>query len=132
MVQRTLQEYLLILRERIWYIVAAFLVVFGSVLVYSFAEIPIYQSTATVEIFRRNPIVMQVQQVMDSEIRSAEDLNTQVNILKSGDHHPAGGRTRSQGRDRQSSWRPILRAAEAGAVPRGHPGQEPRRSCPRG
>jgi len=26
---------------------------------------------------------MQVQQVMDSEVRSAEDVNTQVNILKS-------------------------------------------------
>jgi capsular exopolysaccharide synthesis family protein len=81
--QRTLQDYLLIIRERVWYIVVVFLVVFGSVLVYSFSQTPIHQSTATVEVFRRNPMVMQVQQVMDSEVRSAEDLNTQVNILKS-------------------------------------------------
>jgi polysaccharide biosynthesis transport protein len=82
-VAKTLQDYLLIVRERFWYMIVAFLVVFGSVLIYSLSEIPIYQSTATVEVFRRNPMVMQVQQVMDSEIRSAEDLNTQVNILKS-------------------------------------------------
>jgi len=83
-VQRTLQDYLLILRERIWYIIAAFLVIFAAAAVYTFTQTPTFQSTAAVEIFRRNPTVMQVQQVMDSEIRSAEDLNTQVNILKSG------------------------------------------------
>ena len=83
-VQRTLQDYLLIIRERIWYIVVVFLLVFGAVTAYTLTQTPIYQSASTVEIFRRNPMVMQVQQVMDSEIRSAEDLNTQVNILKSG------------------------------------------------
>ena len=81
--QRSLQDYLLILRERVWYIVAAFLVVFASAVIYTYTRIPLYQSTSSVEIFRRNPTVMQVQQVMDSEVRSAEDLNTQVNILKS-------------------------------------------------
>jgi polysaccharide biosynthesis transport protein len=82
-VQKTLQDYLLILRERVWYIVAAFLAVFASVLIFTFTRTPLYESTASVEIFRRNPTVMQVQQVMDDEVRSAEDLNTQVNILKS-------------------------------------------------
>jgi polysaccharide biosynthesis transport protein len=82
-VQRTLKDYLLILRERIWYIVAVFLVAFASVAVFTFAQVPIFQSTSTVEVFRRTPMVMQVQQVMDNEINSAEDLNTQVNILKS-------------------------------------------------
>jgi len=82
-VERTLQDYLLIIRERVWYIVVVFLVVFGSVLVYSLSETPIHESTATVEVFRRNPMVMQVQQVLDNEVRDAEDLNTQVNILKS-------------------------------------------------
>jgi capsular exopolysaccharide synthesis family protein len=83
MVQRTFQDYVLILRERIWYILATFLVVFATTLVVTFSLVPVYRSTSKVEVFRRNPMVMQVQQVMDSEIRSAEDLNTQVNILKS-------------------------------------------------
>jgi len=82
-VERTLKDYLLILRERAWYIVITFLVVFTLVLAYTLTQTPIFQSTTTVEVFRRAPMVMQVQQVIDSQINSAEDLNTQVNILKS-------------------------------------------------
>src|SRR5438128_2118400 len=82
-VQRTFQDYLLILRERIWYIVVVFLVVFSSSLVYTLSETKIYQSTATVQIFRRDPAVIQAQQVIDNDIRSAEDLNTQLKVLES-------------------------------------------------
>lgn len=81
---RTIQDYLLILRERIWYIVVVFLVVFSSALVYTISEPKIYQATATVQIFRRDPTVMQVQQVMDTEMRSAEDINTQIKVIESG------------------------------------------------
>ena len=81
--QRNFQDYLLILRERIWYIVVVFLVVFSSALVYTLSQTKIYQSTATVQINRRDPMIMQTAQVTDTEIRSAEDLNTQVKILES-------------------------------------------------
>lgn len=81
--QRTFQDYLLILRERIWYIVVVFLVVFSSSLVFTLSDTKIYQSSATVQIFRRDPTIMQGGQVMDSEIRSAEDLNTQIKIIES-------------------------------------------------
>ena len=80
---RSLQDYVAILRERMWYIVIAFVLTMAAVCIYTFSRTPIWESTATVEIFRRNPNVMNVQQVMDSEVKSAEDLNTQVNILKS-------------------------------------------------
>lgn len=82
-VHRTIKDYLLILRERIWYVVVVFLVVFSSVLVYTLSRTKMYQSTASVQVFRRDPTVMQVQAVVDNEIRSAEDLNTQVKILES-------------------------------------------------
>ena len=52
-------------------------------LVYTLTRQKLYQSVATVQIFRRDPIVMQVQGVMDNEVRSAEDLNTQVSLLES-------------------------------------------------
>lgn len=81
---RSLRDYLAILRERMWYIVIAFVLTVAVAAIYTFTRVPIWESTATVEIFRRNPKVMNVQQVMDSEVRSAEDLNTQVNILKAG------------------------------------------------
>ncbi len=82
-VQRTLQDYLLILRERIWYIVVVFLVVFSSSLVYTLSQTKIYQSVATVQIMRRDPTVVKVEQVVDNDIRSTEDLNTQIKILES-------------------------------------------------
>ena len=81
--QRTFQDYLLILRERIWYIVVVFLVVFSSSLVFTLSDTKIYQSSATVQIFRRDPTIMQVQQMMDNDIRSAEDLNTQIKVIES-------------------------------------------------
>ena len=83
-VQRQLQDYLLIVRERIWYIVVVFLIVFSSALVYTLSQTKIYQAGASVQIFRRDPTIMKVQAVMENEIRSAEDLNTQVKILESG------------------------------------------------
>jgi capsular exopolysaccharide synthesis family protein len=39
---------------------------------------------ASVQIFRHDPVVMQSQAVIDNEVRSAEDLNTQVKVLESG------------------------------------------------
>lgn len=81
---RSLQDYLLILRERIWYIIVVFLVVFSSALVYTVSATKIYESTATVQLLRDDPTVMQVQDVVDTQIRGAEDLNTQVKLLESG------------------------------------------------
>ncbi len=82
--QRTFQDYILILRERIWYILVVFLVVLASAIVYTASEQRIFQSSATVQIFRRDPTIMQVQQMMDNDIRSAEDLNTQIKVIESG------------------------------------------------
>jgi len=81
--QRSMHDYLLILRERIWYVVVVFLVVFSSAAVFTFSRTKVYESVASVQIFRRDPTIMQVQAVMDNEVRSAEDLNTQVKILES-------------------------------------------------
>lgn len=81
---RSLQDYTLVLRERIWYIIVVFLVVFSSALVYTLSQTKIYESTATVQIFRRDPTVLQVQAVMDNSISGAEDLNTQVRLIESG------------------------------------------------
>ncbi len=80
---KRLQDYLLVLRERIWYVVVVFLIVFSSALVFTFSQTNLYESTATVQIFRRDPTIMQVQAVRENEIRSAEDLNTQIKILES-------------------------------------------------
>jgi polysaccharide biosynthesis transport protein len=82
--QRTLQDYMLIIRERVWYIVVVFLVVFSSSLVFTLSRVKIYQSSASVQIMRNDPVIMQVQGVTNNEVRSAEDLNTQAKLLESG------------------------------------------------
>jgi polysaccharide biosynthesis transport protein len=83
-IRRGFKDYVLILRERIWYIVVVFLVIFSSSLIYTLSQTKLYQASATIQIFRRDPTVMQVQQVMDNDIRSAEDLNTQIKVMESG------------------------------------------------
>jgi len=81
--QRSLQDYLLILRERIWYIVVVFLVIFSSALAYTLSQTKIYQSATTMQVLRSDPTVMKVEAVINNDIRSAEDLNTQVKIMES-------------------------------------------------
>jgi len=82
--QRGFRDYTLILRERIWYIIVVFLVVFSSTLVYTFSQTKIYQSVASVQIFRSDPTVMKnVEQVVDNTVRGTEDLNTVVEVLSS-------------------------------------------------
>lgn len=81
--QRAFRDYLLILRERIWYIIVVFFVVFSSVLVYTLNQTKVFESVATVQLFRRDPNIMQVQAVMDNDIRNAEDINTQMKVLES-------------------------------------------------
>jgi polysaccharide biosynthesis transport protein len=83
--QRGFRDYLLILRERIWYIIVVFLIVFSSALVYTFSQTKIYQSVASVQIFRSDPTVLKnVEQVVDNTVRGTEDLNTVVEVLSSG------------------------------------------------
>jgi capsular exopolysaccharide synthesis family protein len=115
-VQRTLQDYLLILRERAWYIVVVFLLVFSSAVVFTFNQVKLYQSVASVQIYRRDPVVMQVQNVLDSEIRSAEDLNTQVKVLESGTLIQRVA-DRLQGEDQKQFLAPYLSEGESGIVP---------------
>ena len=82
-VQRTMRDYLMILRERIWYVVAVFLAVFLASLVYTLSTTKLYTAAASIEILRHDPVVMKVQEVRDSELRGPEDLNTYVKFLES-------------------------------------------------
>lgn len=83
--QRGFRDYVLILRERIWYIIVVFLIVFSSVLVYTFSQTKIYSAGASVQIFRSDPTVLKgIEEVVKTDIRSTEDLNTVVEVLNSG------------------------------------------------
>lgn len=81
--QRGLNDYLLILRERIWYVVVVFLVVFSSALVYTFGKTKIYQSVASVQVLRQDAKAFYAENVIDTSVRGAEDLNTLVKVMES-------------------------------------------------
>ena len=81
--QRAFLDYVLILRERMWYIITVFLVIFSATVAFTFSRTKLYQADASVQILRHDPVVMQVQSVQDNDVRTAEDLNTQVKVLES-------------------------------------------------
>lgn len=82
---RSLQDYLLILRERIWYILVVFLVVLSSTIVYTFSQTKLYQSMASLQIFRSDPKVLpNTTEIVNNDVRGQEDINTLVKILESG------------------------------------------------
>ncbi|NRA26913.1 MAG: polysaccharide biosynthesis tyrosine autokinase [Opitutales bacterium] len=82
---RSIKDYLVMFRERIWYFIVTFALVLSSSILYTYNATPIYESIATVEILRDDPNALGNQAIdLDiNEIRSAEDLNTQVGLLES-------------------------------------------------
>jgi capsular exopolysaccharide synthesis family protein len=75
--------YLLILRERIWYVAVAFLAVFVATLIYILSATRQFTAVGSVEILARDPVVMKVEEVRDTDLRGPEDLETQIKILES-------------------------------------------------
>lgn len=83
---RSFKDYLVILRERIWYLVVTFFIIFTATILYTFNVTPEYRSTVTVQVLRDTPDILgdQTKDVVDMQIRGAEDFQTQIAILNSG------------------------------------------------
>jgi polysaccharide biosynthesis transport protein len=81
---KSFRDYFLVIRERIWYIIVVFLVVFSATLVYTLSQTKIYKSVASVQLLRSSPTVLKVEEVLDQNIRGQEDFNTQVKLFESG------------------------------------------------
>jgi capsular exopolysaccharide synthesis family protein len=82
--QRTLRDYLFIIRERIWYLIIVFFIIFLGSILYTFNKTKLYTAYATIELLRDDPSVMRsTNNLEQNEIRSAEDLNTQISKLES-------------------------------------------------
>src|SRR4051812_27437413 len=64
--QRSMQDYVLILRERAWYIVLVFTLVFSAATIFTFTRTPEFQSVASVQLLRNGPVVMQIQEVVNN------------------------------------------------------------------
>lgn len=80
---RTIKDYLFILRERIWLFIVVFLIVFLGAILYTFNTTPLYTAGATIQVLRDPVNPLGAEDISKEEIRSAEDLNTQIKILES-------------------------------------------------
>lgn len=82
---RSFKDYLMLLRERIWYFVVVFFIIFTGTVLYTIQSTPLYRAAATVRLLREPPGIMKAYEGTDTNevIRSAEDFNTEVGILNS-------------------------------------------------
>jgi len=81
--RRSLRDYYVILRERLWIALPVALLVSLSVGYYKAQETPLYSSVATMQFERPERVVIS-EQVVDTAVRSDIDLNTYIQILTSG------------------------------------------------
>ena len=81
--RRSLRDYYVILRERLWIALPVALLVALSVGYYKAQETEMYSSVATMQFERPERVVIS-EQVVDTAIRSDVDLNTYIQILNSG------------------------------------------------
>ncbi|MBI5422522.1 MAG: polysaccharide biosynthesis tyrosine autokinase [Opitutae bacterium] len=81
--RRTLRDYYIILRERLWIALPIALLVAVSLGYYQAQETPMYSAAATMQ-FERPDRVVTTTEVIDTSVRSEIDLNTYLRILDSG------------------------------------------------
>ena len=85
--QRSFKDYFLMFRERIWYLIVAFFIIFSGSILYTFNKTKVYTAVAMVQLLRDDPSAMGqmgATELEPNQIRTAEDLNTQISVLNSG------------------------------------------------
>lgn len=80
--RRTLRDYYIILRERVWIALPLALLVAIGVGYYQARETPMYASSATMQ-FEKPETIVTTQGVVDASVRSDMDLNTYLQLLNS-------------------------------------------------
>ncbi len=84
---RTFKDYLMILRERIWYIIITFFIILAGVLLYTFRITPMYTSFSSIQILRDSEVPIDgpggTQHSRNDAILSMEDFNTQIQLMES-------------------------------------------------
>lgn len=82
--QRSVKDYFLMFRERIWYLIVAFFIIFSGSILYTFNKTKVYTAFSQVQLFRDDASALgQGVEMEQNQIRSAEDLNTQISVLES-------------------------------------------------
>jgi capsular exopolysaccharide synthesis family protein len=77
------RQYLIVLIEHKWLALAAFLAVIIGTVVWTYGQTPIYRATATIQVDSDTVKVLNIQDVLSSDTRDEEYLNTQMKIIRS-------------------------------------------------
>lgn len=80
---RTLRDYLLILRERVWYLIVTFFIVFTGSILYTMNSTQLYRSASSVQILRKELTPWVIEKDPNAMVQTMEDFNTQLKILES-------------------------------------------------
>ncbi len=80
---RGIKDYLIVLRERVWWLVVTVFVVFLGVALYTFNAPQEYRAFASVEVLRQKDRTVQFEDVVNQTVLNVEDFNTQVQVLES-------------------------------------------------
>lgn len=81
---RSLKDYMLILRERIWWLIAAVFIFFTASIVYTLTTTPLYRSAATFRILREQESAIKGGEIVNTMIANETDLTTEIELFKSG------------------------------------------------
>ena len=79
----SIKDYLDVLLRRKWLVLAFLLLVFISTAIFTLSATKIYKATATIEVNRGQAKVTKFEEVVESELRSQEFMQTQVGLLES-------------------------------------------------
>jgi succinoglycan biosynthesis transport protein ExoP len=85
--RRSLRDYYIILRERLWIALPLALLVSVSMGYYQSRETPMYAATATMEFRTKKQNVVMQQGVQDTAVQSEVDFNNYLSLLRSGQIH---------------------------------------------
>lgn len=85
--QRAFKDYLLMFRERIWYLIVTLFIIFSGSILYTFNKTKVYTAVSQVQLFRDDASALgaigQSAEMEQNQILSAEDLNTQISVMES-------------------------------------------------
>ena len=79
----SIKDYLDVLLRRKWLVLGFLLLTFISTAVFTLSATRIYKTTATIEVSREQAKVTNFEEMMGSELRSQEFMQTQVGLLES-------------------------------------------------
>jgi len=85
--QRSFKDYFLIFRERIWYLLVAFAIIFSGSILYTLNKTKVYTAVSQVQLFRDDASALgaygQGAEMELNQILGAEDFNTQIIVFES-------------------------------------------------